>query len=285
MSDLDVRFELNPAAIFQNCPEDSGVYTIESAEGDVLWIAYSRNLTQGVTKHLPENELRNEVVARRGRFFRFFLTEDTSYLAQIFDAYVQRKGRFPLGMTTPPEGSRWVGKSSPGESAPPPATAPAASDHLPHVAAAGRPGEGMVLGSNPAPRAMAARETPLNILLVDDDVQLLVLMKELLEVDGHKVYAAANKKMLSEALKVNPVHVLILDYHLSDLTAEQVIQAVLGRHPRALVLLITGTHQKEEAYGLLELGVKKIFPKPFSMKMLSRSILEHFGREPVVRTA
>lgn len=255
MADLDVRYDLDPASIFQNCPEDSGVYTIESSEGDVLFIAFTRNLTQGVTRHLPENELRNQVVASRGRYFRFFLTEDEAFLAQIFDAYVERKGRFPAGMKTAPANSKWVGKSPPGEAVVEAAPIQAQS-HPPQAGAA--PGQRTVV-------------------IVDDDVQLLVLMKELLEIEGHKVYAAANRKMLTKAVAVPHVDVLVLDYHLADLSAREVIETLRGKHPGILIFMITGTTHKEEAYELLQAGVQKIFPKPFSMKMLARAIQEHFA--------
>lgn len=256
MADLDVRYDLNPASIFQNCPEDSGVYTIESAEGDVLFIAFTRNLTQGVTRHLPENELRNQVIASRGRFFRFYLTEDEAFLAQIFDAYVQRKGRFPAGMQKAPQGSAWAGKRPPGGAATSPQPEPEAPSQ---------------------PPAEAAGAGARTVILVDDDVQLLVLMKELLEVEGHKVYAAANGKMLTKAVAVPHVDVLVLDYHLADLTARQVIDTVRKHHPEVLIFMITGTTHKEQAYELLQAGVRKIFPKPFSMKMLARAIREHFA--------
>ena len=43
-------------------------------------------------------------------------------------------------------------------------------------------------------------------------------------------------------------------------------------------IMITGTTHKEQAYELLQAGVRKIFPKPFSMKMLARAIEEHFSK-------
>jgi CheY-like chemotaxis protein len=267
LSELDVRFELNPMAVFRNCPEDPGVYTIESKEGDVLLLAYARNLTQAVTRHLPENELKNEVVRRRGRFFRFFLTDDEGYVAKIFDTYVSRKGRFPDGMPQAPEGSEWFGKPSPSRRK-------ATSDPQPKVETAplGVPLPLDESSSSPPGRSRVSR----NVLLVDDDVQLLVLMKELLEIEGHRVYAAANMKMLRKALEVSPLHVLVLDYHLQDMTAIHVIETLKGLFPEILIFLITGTQYKEEAYLLLKQGVSKIFPKPFSMKMLSRAIEDHF---------
>lgn len=268
MSDLDLRYELNPMGVFQNCPQDTGVYTIESEEGDVLFLAFARNLTQSVTRHLPSNELKNEVIAKRGRYFRFFLTEDEGYVGKIFDTYVSRKGRFPHGMQRAPEGSEWEGKPPPApEKASPPTPAPA-------PVASGTP-QPLELGLEPledGPQSIAR-----NVLLVDDDVQLLVLMKELLEIDGHRVYAAANQKMLQKALEVSPIHVLILDYQLEDMTAIEVIESVKERFPDVLIFLITGTQHKEEAYLLLKQGVRKIFPKPFSMKMLNRAVQEHFG--------
>ena len=97
-------------------------------------------------------------------------------------------------------------------------------------------------------------------------------MKELLELEGHRVYAAANQKMFTEALRVGHVDALVLDYHLDDMTAEMVMDAVAKKFPQAKVYIITGSQQKELVYSLLERGVKKIFPKPFSMKMLAKSV-------------
>lgn len=293
MADLDIKFELNPASIFANCPEDPGVYTIEDGAGDVLLIAFANNLTQGVTRHLPENEMRSDEVRERARFFRIFLTEDKGQIPRIFDAYVRQKKRFPAGMPEAPQGSEWCGRPDPGAAsratapapAPPPPAPPRARttgpvSPLPEstlersgMGEAPRSHEAPVpvdpAGSDPAPRRPG-----LNVVLLDDDIQVLVLMKEFLELEGHRVYAAANRKMFAEACRVRPLDVLVLDYHIPDVPPEQAIEAAKMINPKVLMLLITGTADKDLAYNLLGQGVRKIFPKPFSMKMLSKAIHE-----------
>ncbi len=268
MADLDIRFELNPASIFQNCPEDPGLYVLEDEAGDLLLVDYANNLTQGVTKHLPENEMKSEVIRLRARYFRFFLTEDRAELARQFDRWVRRKGAFPLGMSEAPKGSDWYGRPDPSAAAR--AEPPASTRESPAIPT------GVVPASSPR-GATRGGDRPLEVLLVDDEVQLLVLMKEFLEMEGIRVRAAANARMLADALRTGPVDAVVMDFHLPDLKPEAVLEAIRRLAPQALVLLITATEEKEQAYGLLEKGVRKIFPKPFSMKMLTRTILDYFA--------
>lgn len=259
MGELDIRFELNPAKVFQTCPEESGVYTIEDREGDVLLIAHATNLAQAVTRHLPENELRNVEIRKHGRYFRFFLTEDPEEVSRIFDVYVERRGRFPRGMAEAPEASRWAGKPDPGASSVGPPAAPSGEGP-----AAARPAA--------SPEAQVGPRSA-RVLLIASEVQLLVLMKEYLELEGHQVSACANPKMFEDASKAGvPFDVAVVELGVPGLQTGEVLGRVRAGNPEALLLLVTDPQHRDQAYALIQSGVRKIFPKPFSMKMLCREI-------------
>lgn len=139
-------------------------------------------------------------------------------------------------------------------------------------------------------RKRKARElSGYNIVLADDDVDYLGATQLLLESEGHRVLPAACGEEALHLLKKHDVHVLLLDYFMPDLTAEEVVaelrtfntevQVVLQtgyadeRPPREMLrrLDIQGYHDKSEGPDKLLLWTDAALKAAQAMRRLNRS--------------
>lgn len=259
MDGFSKQAPLDRLTILAEAPEDSGVYVLESEEGRILFIDWADNLAQALRAHLPEST-KDPLLRRQAKYYRVMNTTQRERLVQIFDEFVELEKAFPVGNREAPHGSRWYGEADPGS----------ARDKA--VSAAAQQ-QTEALPSSPGTVAQA-KEIPFNVLVVDDEPQVLILVKEFLEMEGFTVFAAANEREAAQIALKKPIAVALLDYRLGNVTAEKLLLALKKHHPEVHLMIITADSNKEGIYGLLRLGVSKIFPKPFSMKLLVRAISE-----------
>jgi DNA-binding response OmpR family regulator len=113
---------------------------------------------------------------------------------------------------------------------------------------------------------------PLEILMVEDDGSVLEIVREYLTVAGHHVTAtargAAALRLLGES---GPrFDAAVIDWHLPGISGRDVIDSFHERHPRAAVLVCTGSSGRELG------GVNQSFDvvfKPFSLRDLNARIV------------
>ncbi len=118
------------------------------------------------------------------------------------------------------------------------------------------------------------------ILVVDDDVQIASLIKDVFGDDGrfdvrvaHNGYDAG-----METERFQP-HLILLDYMLPDINGDVVCKRVRERESLAetRVLCISGVIESDEIEGLLDAGADGFLKKPFDLgELMSRveSLLE-----------
>ncbi len=69
------------------------------------------------------------------------------------------------------------------------------------------------------------------ILVVDDSTEILTLDRILLEAEGHEVITCLTGEEALEALATRVPHLIILDYHLEDMTGNQFIELLKREKP------------------------------------------------------
>ncbi len=110
-------------------------------------------------------------------------------------------------------------------------------------------------------------ETPLTLLLVEDDPRLAALTKEYLESHGAVVTVAADGRTgLAEALAHRPDAVL-LDLMLPELSGLEVCRALRARSDVPILVLTARGEEADRVMGL-ELGADDYLAKPFSPREL-----------------
>jgi len=121
---------------------------------------------------------------------------------------------------------------------------------------------------------MAVHETPLNILLVDDNVDAAESMAMLLRDLGHEVTVAHDGPNAIRRGQENNPHVIVLDIGLPEMNGYQVAEA-LRQQPcfqKTVLVALTGHGQEEDRRRSREAGFDHHLLKPVKMDALQRLI-------------
>lgn len=116
------------------------------------------------------------------------------------------------------------------------------------------------------------------ILLVDDDVLLRDTVRQLLELDGHRVIdvadGAAGLQYLAQ--HASGVHLVITDMLMPVMDGVQFIVGLKKAHPHLPVIAISGGRRTLSPQFNLDtanlLGVAKSLPKPFGRDALQAAV-------------
>ncbi len=114
------------------------------------------------------------------------------------------------------------------------------------------------------------------ILLVEDDVSLLNLVKQMLETLGYTVLAAATapKAMAHAAEKSMEIRLLVTDLVMPGMTGQELAQNLHALYPEIKCLYMSGHSSSVMVeHGVLNEPVNFI-QKPFSRKELATKIRE-----------
>jgi two-component system cell cycle response regulator CpdR len=88
---------------------------------------------------------------------------------------------------------------------------------------------------------------PLQVLLVDDDVSVLGVLKGLLESLGYAVIAADNAPDAEFAFSLHgQVELLLSDYNLTETTGLMLAKIFTARRPELRVILMSGEDPEQE---------------------------------------
>lgn len=120
-------------------------------------------------------------------------------------------------------------------------------------------------------------------LVVDDDEELVDLIKEALESDGRFEVRTANNGF-DAGMMVKEYHpdVIVLDIMLPDINGKEVCQRV--RNDSALddvrIVCISGMVEPDKVQDLLKSGANDFVQKPFEVDKLVEVLCRHLDMEP-----
>jgi len=78
------------------------------------------------------------------------------------------------------------------------------------------------------------------ILLVDDDTHILETAQDILEASGYDVQSAETGSAALEQLSKAPIHLMIVDYNLLDMTGIELALKAKAVQPALIIFLMTG---------------------------------------------
>ncbi|AUS97389.1 DNA-binding response regulator [Clostridium thermosuccinogenes] len=108
---------------------------------------------------------------------------------------------------------------------------------------------------------------PQKILIVDDEMKIVEVVKSYLENSGYSVYEAYNgKEALDKFEKENPA-LIILDLMLPDMNGEEICKA-LRKKSRVPIIMLTAKVEEEDVLKGLNIGADDYVTKPFSPRQL-----------------
>lgn len=103
----------------------------------------------------------------------------------------------------------------------------------------------------------------MRVLLVDDERNILTVLKAYLQQEGYSVTTATNGLIALTLFKENPFDLVILDLMLPGLSGEEICQEI-RKISAVPILMLTAKVEEEERIAGLELGADDYIIKPFS---------------------
>lgn len=105
------------------------------------------------------------------------------------------------------------------------------------------------------------------ILVVDDEVKIVEVVRSYLENSGYLVAEAYNgKDALDKFEKVNPV-LVVLDLMLPDISGEEICKTI-RKKSRVPIIMLTAKVEEEDVLTGLNIGADDYVTKPFSPRQL-----------------
>lgn len=100
------------------------------------------------------------------------------------------------------------------------------------------------------------------ILIIDDDADIVFLLKRFLTKNGYDVAIAQNGQQGIGLLETFAPDLVMTDFRLGDMTGEAILQKIKHSHPYVPVLIITGYSDIKTAVNVMKLGAVDYITKP-----------------------
>jgi PAS domain S-box-containing protein len=117
-----------------------------------------------------------------------------------------------------------------------------------------------------------SESAPVDILVVEDDPDGRANLRDILELDGHRVTAVGSAAEALEQANLDQFLAIILDRRLPDATAEELIPKLKDADPNAAVIVVTGYSDLQGAIAALREGATDYILKPLNLDMLRTSL-------------
>lgn len=115
------------------------------------------------------------------------------------------------------------------------------------------------------------------ILIVDDDEQLLKMLRSYFEILGYSVITANNGAEALNKAELNP-DIMILDINMPCIDGMEVCRRIRDKLSCPILFLTARVEEQDRVNGLLSGGDDYIL-KPFSLKELEARVVAHLKRE------
>jgi DNA-binding response OmpR family regulator len=120
---------------------------------------------------------------------------------------------------------------------------------------------------------------PKLILAIDDEPEILEIIKQCLEMEGFQVLTASGPK---EGLKLYEerapeIGVVLLDFLMPEMTGDLVFECLRQKNPDVRVILLTGC-EDSVARKMFETGLRGLMQKPFYIDDLVNRVREELNQ-------
>ncbi len=105
----------------------------------------------------------------------------------------------------------------------------------------------------------------LKILLVDDEPEILQVLKIHLSTFDYDISTAEDGTSALNAVNENPPDIAFLDYSLPQLNGKTLLKFIKRRSPATYVVMVSGRASMDIARECLEFGAFDYIQKPFNL--------------------
>jgi len=111
-----------------------------------------------------------------------------------------------------------------------------------------------------------------HILIIDDELDAVVLLKRLFEGKGHRVSGFTEEEEAIAHARANSVDLAIIDIRLKKILGVEVLEELKKIAPQIRAILLTGYPTLESAQKAFELGVSEYLVKPVDIDELEEKV-------------
>ena len=113
-----------------------------------------------------------------------------------------------------------------------------------------------------------------HILVIEDDFDLLFMIKKLLEINGYKVLTAISGKEGKRKFRKyrRQLQSVILDLSLPDQDGKLICREFRRKHPELSIIITTGSEDQRQKNELEAIGINGYLRKPFDLEELLRFV-------------
>lgn len=115
------------------------------------------------------------------------------------------------------------------------------------------------------------------ILIVDDDREMLKMLRSFFEIKKYSVFTAEDRLEAMKLLEVDP-DIILLDVNMPQIDGMEVCRRIRDKVTCPILFLTARVDEQDRVNGLLSGGDDYIL-KPFSLKELAARITAHLKRE------
>ena len=116
------------------------------------------------------------------------------------------------------------------------------------------------------------------ILVLDDVLDAVILVKKILTKQGHTVHTFTEEEEAINYAGNNPVDLAILDIKLKKMSGIQVLEQLRKLSPKMKIIMLTGYPTIETARESIELGAGEYCVKPIDKRELEEKVAEILSR-------
>jgi DNA-binding NtrC family response regulator len=111
-----------------------------------------------------------------------------------------------------------------------------------------------------------------HILVLDDELDAVVLIKRLFEQKGHRVFGFTEEEQAIAHARANRVDLAIIDIRLKKILGVEVLEELKKIAPQIRAVMLTGYPTLESAQKAFELGVSEYLVKPIDIDELEEKV-------------
>jgi PAS domain S-box-containing protein len=115
-------------------------------------------------------------------------------------------------------------------------------------------------------------EYDLTILVVEDDADTSGNLRDILEMDGHRILTACSAAVARQMVADHSVGLILLDRRLPDSSADAFLPELHALAPRAEIIVITGYADMDSTIAAFREGAVDYILKPINPDALRRSV-------------
>ncbi len=112
----------------------------------------------------------------------------------------------------------------------------------------------------------AMDETPIRILVIEDDAELRGVLVTVLETEGYQVTAAEDGLRAVQAAQQAGFDLVVADIRMQGMDGLEALEAIQNQQPDVRSLVVTGYSTEGDSIRAIRLGVSEYLTKPFRLE-------------------